>query len=361
MSLSRFPTDIISQLANHLVFTDLVLLHACGDSFLNAKMRTAPIVVRVLTFRCALYYNRKLTDRFSNILEVSNVITGIQISNDLNHIPETVIVFRTSWNLACVVPKGVERVVANMITKDASFERGAGELDVSVAVARGEKCGDISYVTELRDHSQYDKSMVNLRKSCMIGSLFFGDLPYPSIDGVKFSQKPAICKHKLGHSYGYRENGKLWVTSCDICKKDLDVSVRSETECPPLPPSEFISLSLDDIDRVKLTLKMMNPETEEIEIYEELDKVNEFSTSGCFDFIPTSVKLVSIVIRAPEKSMNFVGVSKAYPFTVRIQCTKEDLQIDDYTGIDECDWTMFSSDKKRNEILRKHHRLSPVF
>lgn len=351
MFLAAFPNEIISQLSKQLIFTDFIILHACGNALLNEKMRTAPISVRALTRRCTSYYNLKLTRRFDNILHVV-----FKPTTSMNHIPNTARTVITSTYLTCAVPESVDVLSARCITNEARFERKPGELEVTTEYG---SCPSISYpdyITHLLDHTEYSRKMVNLKSVCVASN---SSVSFEPVDGVKIVTKVVPCSHRSSSRFEHKEDSIWSAQICNNCNSTIEVVRRfGGSVCYPIPPCDQVTISGTGIEYIKLIFKMMSPGTKTVYVQTCLDEMNKLCKSDAFDLIPTSIEKLVLDIQAPLKSSVFDGVPKSYPFIVSIDANKDNMEIADCGRIDECDWTMFKTSIIRLKLTRKYPRLN---
>ena len=353
MFLARFPAEILIQLTGKLIAVDLVLLHACGDSLLNQKMRTAPISFRVITDRCRKYCKGEILSRFGNI---ENLVHFSDTYDNLKVIPSTVKNFVTNFYVMFKIPASVEEVTAGYISKFASFERKPGELSVSAKSASGDFN---EYITHLLDHANYDRTMVNLRMiDVPIG------IEYGAPAGVEIRRVPPICKHSA--VCGTEPAGNIWTTTeCQSCKKVLNVTTNVGKTCLPIPPCDSVRVSIYQFSHIEQILRSITGKVGQLWVHGSSDDMNNFIISGGLDRIPSGVERLKITIVRELMIERFVGVKKRYPFEITIYESSLDdqfgIDIVDFDGIDGCHWNVLRDDAGRKKILAQYPRLSIVF
>ena len=357
MFLSRFPAEILSRLSEQLIFTDFVLLHACGDSILNVKLKTAPISVRVLTIRCLTYYNLGVTSRFENIVRVFHRTPDA--SGDIRHIPKTTKQVITKYYVKCPIPQSVDELIARQICDDVVFERAPGELEVEVSLIFPEIATfNHKYITRVRGQLKHVPTLTNLK--IMYLPI---DHKLERIPNVEFkyedqcSHHPQVVKTNPSNSWDMRK--------CKICGVCTEVYTRKGHWCETIPPCWKLSITRTDI--LKLILLAISPGVEFVNIRASPAEINEICDRDWLDLIPTSVKRVCLDVLILEYSPNptkISGLKKIYPFTVCLKTNLEpficNVQIENLAGIDEFNWKLFREEKMK-EMLARNPRISSVW
>ena len=357
MNLSQFPTEVIANLSKFATFTELILLHACGNAIFNKKLMMAPIIIRLVTPRCVKYHRIWITDRFGNIAEVLHTVTNV--GYELQHIPKTSKRVVTRHCISCNVPKSVDYLEAECLTKYARFERNPCELIVSVASAAPREGVPLMYITHLGNGLDYNPAMVNLTTM----NIRF-DSKIEMIPGVEFKRLPHVCTHptttdRLGSHF------EIWVAIvCDKCGKILNIISRKGDICSRLPPCETLEIKRHHFENARMLISDMSPQTENLIISGKIDEMNDFFKTDGLDLVPKSVKTVKIhlSISASSGPVSFFGVKKVYPFTIYVNCSvfSSTMNIEHFIGIDQCGWPVFKSktSSEVKQIMARNPRLS---
>lgn len=357
MLLAHFPVEILSILTEHILLTDLVLLHACGDSDLNAKLKRTPTTIRVLSTRCGKYYTEKIVARFGPVIGIDHL--GKKGFQKLAFIPETVKFISTNCSIESRVPMSVESITCDYIGGSARFSRKPTELKVSVENAyrnRVDALDHPEYITHLRDYRNYGVEMINLTSMSMPA-----DCQRDPIPGVSFEYRAVKCHHWPKDDLRMTPEN-IWISqTCDKCHEIVSILVRGGTECEEMPPCESVEFECLNIGAAKLALIKMANAVKTITISAPLSTMNEFCDGGLLDLIPSSVALLNLIITKPDTkpSPSFSGLSKRYPFLVILNSyTYAQIEVKDFTGIDDCSIHMVRNPKIRRKIEQTYKRLS---
>ena len=360
MQLSQFPTDILSRLSEQFTFTDLVILHACGNAVLNAKLGIAPLHARVMTVRCVKYYNLKLTSRFRNIIRVlhSVFVTGYRIE----HIPPTAKIVVSKKYIDCLVPRSVDELTVEYIDKGTTFERNPLELSVTVKRAFISAENVLKYITAVDADMAYNPRLINLKKIYLPPGC-----KHEPIQGIEYIYS-AKCPHaRIDFHTVDLEN--MWSSKrCKDCGLYLEVLFKNGTSCSPIPPCMTIVIKNGQLCMLEQIVKVISRDTEYIKIEATISDINSFCAWGGFDLIPSFIKKVMILFLVDDHkkvalSPKFYGLDKEYPFFVCIGASYNFttyIAIESYTGIDEVDWQMFDSEGKRRRAMRMNPKLSII-
>ena len=357
MFLARFPVEILSQLTGQLILIDLVMLHACGDSLLNSKLKKNPVSIRVLSTRCVSYYKKSILRRFKNTPDL--VYNPPTFYNLYRFIPKTAKRVTITGRLGCKVPMSVERLSTDHIDHDVKFKRNPGELEVEVESGNAIETESLKYVTHLQNYKNYHKAMVNLRVIYVAP----GSTNAP-INGVVFEERRPKCYH-ISSNY-HDSPGKMWHhAECVLCSEKYRVSAMQDGECPPLPPCSALSIGRENFSNVRMLISIAPPTVEVISIYGSIEQMNEFCGSGGLDIIPYHVREVELILTEIWKGLKFIGVGKIYPFLVSVSAVGyvmgTVIEIENLAGIDECYYKLFGGDEERKKILQQYPRLSMLY
>lgn len=353
MHLAHFPPDVLSVLTGFISFTDLVLLHACGDAVFNSKMRTAPIIVRLLTTRCEVYYEKKILSRFGIVSDlVHDVRSG---KYPLEFIPKTAKTVFTSRNISCFVPASVDVLTAHIIGESASFARGPGELEVIVRGSDIDYHYSRKYITFLCDQREYDEKMVNLKAIVMLDGGDFKDKRIRSIVGYRkcdhFPREEQICP------------GNMWVyRQCTYCDEVVTVTTKNGDVCWDLIPCTTLFIEKIGFKKMRIILEKMSSRTENVVIRTSAKEITKVLNNGYLDLIPSTVKSVSFEIMTQPRNKyqhSIPGVKKRYPFVISIDVSpSRSVLVEDFTGVDDCGSKVFLDWQDMNEAMQLYPRLS---
>ena len=356
--LARFPPEILSLLTEFVSLTDLVLLHACGDSLYNAKMRTISSVIQLITPRCFSYYTFTILKRFGIIAEVVHIRrTG---RKHLRYIPSTAKKVFTGSGINCVVPESVDLLITSTISKYSVFKRKPGMLDVKMTGSQWSdeiSHSDAMYITHLTNHGDYDSRMVNVKVIDVPSGTNFTPIP-----GVEFKCFDPKCSHFANYTHD-PDSANLWTsTVCVKCNKVLSVTTRDGALRYKMPPCKRLLIRGLSFFKTKYLLREISKLTRKIEIYASVDKMSKLCTAGILDHVPSFVMSVTLtLLTGPCEMEPFSGVSKGYPFYVRLNSiTAWKVSVCDFTGIDESDHT-FTKCEERENLLAKYPRLSITY
>ena len=353
MFLAHFPVEVLCLLTEYVTLTDLILLHACGDGLLNSKLKTSPITINAKTPRCCIYYNLPSVHRFENVIRV--VCKMQNLEQNFSHIPPTAKYVTTNFFVCCMIPASVEKLVAHCISEGVRFERAAGELEVHVdTLLYG--WSNLEYITHLGDYSVYTPEMVNLK------AIY---LPVhnvqPPIPGVKFEYRVPKCWHRMFSTVADADS--MWaLRNCSGCGVTYSAISKDGKVCPPISPCKLVMVCSQHFKDVRQYIAAVPTNATKLRINGTVAQMNEFSNSGGFDLIPSTIKKVKIFLVMKGEVVNFIGVKKNYHFTINVRCesgpNKRRIEIEDMTGIEELHHRMFDNSEEKATMLQRHPRLS---
>ena len=337
------------------------MLHACGDSILNLKLRTAPITAYVFTMRCSVYYNLKLTKRFENLAEVVHIARGV--NTKFTHIPKTAKRVVINGNIACFIPASVDELIVDHIGSSATFERKPGELIVNVSPEHSFPFVHPEYVTHLRGGRSYSVNMTNLQVIFLYDGVKMEPIP-----GVKFEYMKRDCGHPSQKEVDF--TGVHPMTVCTSCGENRRVLIKHTSQFLSIPPRAVVTIDKDHFYAIRGILGKMTEGCKRLKINAHVDEINDFCSSGGFDLIPHSVAKVQIFVHPRHEDNGyvhtpFVGIHKAYPFMVYIEMAGAGrgalLENDGAIGIDQCNQLDFMTDAAKNLAMSRNPRLSVIF
>ena len=352
MFFSQFPAEIIAHLTEQLIIVDLVLLHACGDSILNEKLRIAPITIKLLTTRCMSYHKKQIADRFENVANLVHFATGYD--HRIQSIPKTVRRVVTNVHLTCTIPASVRELSTHYISKLAHFESKPGELKVSVKDGGG---GHLEYITHLEDYAQYNKKMISLESISIPTGSDCGPIP-----GVSFEYVPVKCHHSSVKKRDTLAANGWFSYGCQRCGHITSIVLGNGSNYAPIPSCDTLDVEQCNFDFIEEILESISGDAGTLLIKAPVDEMNKFVNSGGLDRVPPLVRKVYMTIIVRENP-HFIGVPKIYPFLIRIDSMSGrecHLEIADFKGIDECTWTTLVYIRMREDVLKKYPRLSIV-
>lgn len=348
-------------MTEHATLTDLVLLHACGDSLFNAKMKNASTTIQVLSARCIVYYSKGALFRFENIAKV--IYVGRKGTDILTFIPRTARYVSTNCGVQCMIHASVDEIVADYIGEYSKFGREPGQLDVSVGniyMGRGETLPHLAYITHLRDHRDYSKKMTNVKRISMTSGADF-----KPISGVVIDPYVEKCSHFV-YRISSTEQRNMWNSKvCTKCGIVTGIITKKGKVCRDIPPCESITISDLGVSKIFIILGKIPKTVERILIRTTTREMNAICNGAALDLIPSSVKMVTLEIITDLKlplDLTFSGVPKRYPFIIKLsKVTHQWIRIDDFTNVDDCCYSVVSSSVDRFELMSKYPRLSFVY
>ena len=360
MQFAQFPTEILSRLSEQLIFTDLILLHACGNRALNKKLSTAPLQAHVMSARCSTYYDLRLTARFGNIVDILDTFT--RLSHYVSYIPTTVRKVVAKSRIGCIIPSSVDELTAIYVGPGSKFERNPLELSVTVFMVLYSEDDIPKYITTTKGLTSYDPLLTNLKK--MYLPSWCKITPIPGVELV-YSTK---CRHMSTNSCITDENNVWFSTKCTACGAHLEVHSKNGTSCLPLPPCKSVIIHQEHYGSLAMILAALSRGTDNIRIDITLKNANEFCSSNGLDLIPSSVDTVMINIKIGEgeavKPVTFVGLKKVYPFVVCVRSYDSQfvggITIENYTGIDEVYSEIYNTTADRKNATQSNPRLSII-
>lgn len=356
MLLATFPIEVIAHLTEQLIYTDLILLHACGDSLLNSKLKRAPITIRVLHARCGKYFTRITSKRFENIITLIHKLKRRSV--EMDHIPPSVKTVVTDYSLDCLVPKSVRKLEARYFGSHANFKSKPGELDVSVEFSPvwPQLGGHNSvYITHLTNHLCYlPVQMPNLKKLTVVNSPNFEPIP-----GIEMEHK-RDCNH-MGLKIEGSPEDFCFSTLCSNCGFILSSTSKYGTLVSPIPACDYLLIKGEHFENSGIMIKMMSPKTKTLILTATPKLMSDFCNTGGLDLIPTSVQNVDLILTDPVDGDVFTGVKNVYPFLVIVRSSSFErfigVRIEDFTGIDECQRKLFRGENEVIDASRTHKRL----
>ena len=355
--LAHFPIEVLAVLSEYVLFTDLIMLHACGDSTLNRKLVNAPVTFCLFSPRCISYYKTNTVERFGQAVKLDHV--GRAGNDFVTYIPPTVRCVLSNCGVRCNIPESVEYLDVQYVDHYAMFNRKPGEIEVRIAsifTSMG-VYSHLEYINHFRDYWNYNQEMANLKTMSLPEGKHLDPIP-----GVVFEYRKVPC----AHIYTVQVDGdveNMWeAEKCTRCFQTVSVITREGTNCDNMPPCGKFIIENQEVNDVKRILASMGRDTREIEIRVSIAKMSEFCNDGVLDCMPQSVKFVRLSIIDLEgmpSRMSFCGVSKRYPFIIKLTSnTYWQFSIGDFTGIDDCDMHMVRDLNKRRQLMRTYPRLN---